>query len=63
MVKNLILVFIGGGLGSMLKIFDFKNKLFKFLNFPLGTLFVQSSKWVLFLIGLIIGYGIQKTTT
>ena len=40
MVKNLILVFVGGGLGSMLRFLISKIN-YSNLNFPIGTLFVN----------------------
>lgn len=39
MLKSLILVFIGGGLGSVLR--SLAGKLFSFATFPLGTLLVN----------------------
>ena len=40
MVKNLILVFVGGGLGSMLRFLISKIN-YSNLNFPIFTLFVN----------------------
>ena len=57
MVKNLVLVFIGGGLGSMLR-FLISRINYSNLNFPIGTLFVNILGS--FLIGLIIGYGLKS---
>ena len=57
MVKNLILVFIGGGIGSMLRFLISKIN-YSNLNFPMGTLFVNLLGS--FLIGLIIGYGLKN---
>ena len=57
MVKNLILVFVGGGLGSMIRFLISKIN-YSNLNFPIGTLFVNLLGS--FLIGLIIGYGLKN---
>ena len=39
MFKSLLLVFIGGGLGSVLR--SLTGKLFSFMSFPMGTLIVN----------------------
>lgn len=39
MFKSLLLVFIGGGLGSVLR--SLTGKLFSFISFPMGTLIVN----------------------
>lgn len=57
MVKNLILVFIGGGLGSMLRFLMSKISYSNF-NFPIGTVFVNLLGSLL--IGIIIGYGLRN---
>ncbi len=57
MVKNLILVFIGGGLGSVLRFLISKIDYSNF-NFPISTLFVNLLGS--FLIGIIIGYGLKN---
>tara|TARA_A100001388_G_scaffold251173_1_gene212871 strand:- start:66 stop:431 length:366 start_codon:yes stop_codon:yes gene_type:complete len=60
MVKNLIFVFIGGGLGSMLRFLISKIN-YSNLNFPVGTLFVNILGS--FLIGIIIGYGLKNNNS
>ena len=60
MVKNLILIFIGGGLGSTIRFLISKIN-YSNLNFPLGTLFVNLLGS--FLIGLIIGYGLKNNNS
>ena len=57
MVKNLILVFIGGGLGSVARFLISKIN-YSNLNFPVGTLFVNLLGS--FLIGVLIGYGLKN---
>ena len=59
MVKNLILVFIGGGLGSLLRFLMSKTNYTSF-NFPIGTLLVNL--FGSFLIGIIIGYGLKNNS-
>ena len=60
MVKNLILVFVGGGLGSMIRFLISKIN-YSNLNFPIGTLFVNLlGSFLLGLIFLLLEFFISK---
>ena len=55
-MKQVFLVFLGGGLGSVLRFLI--GKLYNTQQFPLGTFLVNCIGCLL--IGLIIGYGLKQ---
>jgi CrcB protein len=57
-MKQLLLVFLGGGLGSALRFII--GKLYNTQQFPLGTFLVNCIGCLL--IGLIIGYGLKQNS-
>ena len=55
-MKQVFLVFLGGGLGSVLRFLV--SKLYNTQNFPLGTFLVNCIGCLL--IGLVIGFGLKQ---